>query len=566
MSNTASITRTEKGEDGVADNSHYTIVRKSTNLDRMFYVYHRLGIQSNVLVAARYASAQPDNKQRVVLSDEAVFSALHAVVAKYPELGLVGVVESADEKRHLLSLASLDAIDLDSCVEFVDGEQQQHQEVDAGFLEKLHNQWFWADGDTNPGQPWWKIVVVGRRDVVFVFHHLVCDGAFGMTFHREFLAALNAAAAAPAAAGTSRPDPNRSRRVQLGSPARVKLSQKLEDAIHKKPSVLGVMYNLLMFLFYRFFYAKRLFFADFPKPKALPLTDPTAVAGPADRTVTKVVTCRISADKTKAIIAACRAHGTTLTPFLAVVIAGTLATDFYPDAEVGFTRYAVDMRATGCFETSSEDEGKLLNLAASLPEPERLKKYRHAFSESSSSSSSSSPSHVQGEKQQQQQQQKTPAVDSNAAWALIQDYGRRIKASCAGGEDSHLYKSWISGNALGPSLEEFADKLPTMGLFMHNSFSVSNVGALKAATRAASNAEEPLVRIEDVQFSAGPVQGAVGYHGIVFNVAGVAGGDTVVNVCTEGGVAPDGMPQAVLDGVMARIDALLEQRDFSHNS
>lgn len=32
MSNTASITRTEKGEDGVADNSHYTIVRKSSRL------------------------------------------------------------------------------------------------------------------------------------------------------------------------------------------------------------------------------------------------------------------------------------------------------------------------------------------------------------------------------------------------------------------------------------------------------------------------------------------------------------------------------------------------------
>ncbi|KAK1981809.1 hypothetical protein LZ30DRAFT_792802 [Colletotrichum cereale] len=513
MTTTASEIVTEKGNDGV--HSHYTIVRKTR-------------IQSNVLCSARYVAAQPGN-QRLVLSEEAVFSALHTLVSKYPELGLVGVVESVEEKKHLLSLASLNTVDLDSCVEFI-GEEQA---VDAEFLEALHGQWHWSDGEVKPGQPWWKVIVVGHRDVIFVFHHLVCDGAFGMTFHREFLAALNAAAISKANAAVSHT-------VQLDA-GRVRLSKRLEDTIHKKPSMLGVMYNLFVFLFYRFFYAKKLFFVNFPKPKAV-LTDPMTVAQPADRTATKVVTCRIPAEKTKAIIAACRAHGTTFTPLLAVMVAGTLATDFYPAAEVGFTRYAVDMRATGCFETRSEDEGKLLNLAASLPELERLKKYRQAFPKSAS----------QGEKQLAL----TATVDAKAVWALVQDYGRRMKESCAGGEESHLYKSWISGNALGPSLEEFAAKLPTMGLFMHNSFSISNLGALQAVPRGL-NVEEPVVKIEDVQFSAGPVQGAVGYHGIVFNVAGAAGGDTVINACTEKDVAPDGMPQAVVDGLMARIDALL---------
>ncbi|KAK1999392.1 hypothetical protein LX36DRAFT_483426 [Colletotrichum falcatum] len=527
MTTTASEIGTEKARGGAAGQSHYTIVRKTTNLDRMFYVYHRLGIQSNVAVSARYVAAQPSN-QRLVLSEEAVFSALHALVSKYPELGLVGVVESVGDKKHLLSLALLNTVDLDSCVEFVGDEQA----VDAKFLEALHDQFHWAD-EVKPGRPWWKVIVVGHRDVIFVFHHLVCDGSFGMTFHREFLAALNDTA-------TSRASPAPSHTIQLDA-GRVKLSKRLEDTIHKKPSMLGVMYNLFKFLFYRFFYAKKLFFVDFPKPKPV-LTDPMAIAQPADRTATKVVTCRIPAEKTKAIIAACRAHGTTFTPFLAVMIAGTLATDFYPDAEVGFTRYAVDMRATGCFETQSEDEGKLLNLAASLPELERLKKYRQAFSKPAS----------RGRKQEAP----AAAVDAEAAWALVQDYGRRMKESCAGGEDSQLYKSWIVGNALNPSLEDFAAKLPTMGLFMQNSFSISNLGALQAAPQG-SNVEEPVVKIEDVQFSAGTTQGAVSYHGIVFNVAGAAGGETVINACTEKGVTPDGMPQAVLDGLVARIDALL---------
>ncbi|KXH26771.1 hypothetical protein CSAL01_00317 [Colletotrichum salicis] len=532
MATATTVIAAKGAEDGASDSSHYTIVRKTTNLDRMFYTYHRLGIQSNVLVAARYASAQP-GKQRLILSDDAVFSALHAVVSKYPELGLVGVVgPAAQGDKHLLSLATLNEINLERCVEFIDDETAQ---VDAKFLENLHGKWHWADGTVEAGVPWWKIIVVGRRDVVFVYHHLVCDGAFGMTFHRELLDALNASAVSDTGSAPTR--------IIKLDPDRVRLSTTLENAIHKKPAVLGVIYNLLVFLFYRFFYAKKLFFVNFPKPKEL-LKDPMAVAGPSDRTVTKVTTCRIPSDKMNAIIKACRAHDTTFTPFLAIVVAGTLAADFYPHAEVGFTRYAVDMRATGCFDTTSPDEGKLLNLAASLPEPERLKKYRQAFS--ASSSVGDKPKGL------------TATVDSKVAWDLVRDYGRRMVESRSGGDESYLYKAWISGNALGPSLEEFAEKLPSMGLFMQNSFSVSNVGCLKTAPPSLG-LEEPVVKIEDVQFSAGPVQGAVGYHGIVFNVAGVAGGDTVINACTEGGMAPEGMVEAVLDGVMARVNALLQE-------
>ncbi|OHF00905.1 hypothetical protein CORC01_03733 [Colletotrichum orchidophilum] len=538
MATTTSIIGTKGAGDGSSDSRNYTVVRKTTNLDRMFFLYHRLGIQSNVLVAARYASAQP-GKQRLILSDEAVFSALHAVVTKYPELGLVGVVERTGEgDKHLLSLATLKHVNLVRCVQFIDDETTQ---VDAELLEKLHGQWHWADG-IEEGVPWWKVIVVGRRDVVFVYHHLICDGAFGMTFHREILDALNAVAVSDT--GSAPP-----RIIQL-DPDSVRLSKALENTIHKKPAVLGVIYNLLVFLFYRFMYAKKLFFVDFPKPKEL-LKDPMAVAGPSDRTVTKVTTCRIPFEKTDAIIKACRAHNTTFTPFLAVVVAGTLAADFYPHAEVGFTRYAVDMRATGCFDTTSPDEGKLLNLAASLPEPERLNKYRQAFSQSS----------AVGDKEKGL----AATVNAKAAWNLIQDYGRRMLESRTGGEESPLYKAWISGNALRPSLEDFTEKLPSMGLFMQNSFSVSNVGSLKTAPPS-SNVEEPLVKIEDVQFSAGPVQGAVGYHGIVFNVAGVAGGDTVINACTEGGMAPEGMAEAVLDGVMARVNALLQEESIAKNS
>ncbi|KAF6799417.1 hypothetical protein CSOJ01_12520 [Colletotrichum sojae] len=512
------------------DESHssgYTIVRKTTQVERMFYIYHRLGIQSNVVVAARYASAQP-GRQGLYLSDEAVFSALNAVITKYPEIGLVGVVEQSDANTHLLSMASLHTIDLDTCVEFIDDEVP---ELDENLFEKLHGEWFWAEDEVKPGQPWWKVMVLGRRDVVFVFHHSVCDGSFGMTFHREFLAALNESAGSGARMQISR-------KIQL-NPDRVRLSANLEEAIRRKPPMFGILFGLVMFLFYRFFYAKALFFTDYPKPKPL-LKDPLAIATSSERTKTKVTNYRIPAEKMDAILAACRAHGTTFTPFMMVMITGTLAADFYPKAKVGFTRYAVDMKAVGNFETLAGDQGKDLNLAASVPEPEWLRKYRRAF-----------PASPSGEKTDVK-------VDSKAAWKLVRDYGRRMKNTRAGGEDSAVYKAWLSGNAMGPSLEEFAGKsLPSLKVFMQNTFSFSNLGALKSLPQA-SNVEEPTVKIADVQFSTGSPHGAAGYHGMVFNTAGVAGGDTVINACTEAGMAPEGMSRAVLDGAMARIDAIVQ--------
>ncbi|OLN96708.1 Uncharacterized protein C18B11.03c [Colletotrichum chlorophyti] len=531
MATKTSVLATEDNHHGEPATGHYSIVRKSTNLDRMFYLYHRLGIQSNVLVAARYATTRPGDQH--VLSNEAIFSALHAVVSAYPELGIVGAMEPGPENKNLLSLASLHTIDLDSCVEFIDDDKQK---VDAEFLGRLHSQWLWAEGEIKPGQPWWKVIVLGRQDVVFLFHHLVCDGSFGMDFHREFLAALNASAANESQQQTPHS-------VQL-NPGRVKLSEKLEATMHAKPPMFGVICNLFKFLFYRFFYAKKLLFTNFPKPG--PPVKNLNVAQHAERTVTKVTTYRISAEKTNAIIAACRAHGTTFTPFFTVLVAGTLAADFYPEAEVGFTRYAVDMRAAGCIENPPAGQGRVINSAASLPQPEWLKKYHRAFPPPATPKEKH-PAHAN-----------MAVVDAKAAWKLINHYGKRMKKARAGGHESQLYKAWISGNALGPSLEEMVEKsFPSMGLFMQNSFSVSNVGVLKPAAMP-SGAGEPAFRIDDVQFSAGPIQGTVGYHGIVFNIVGVAGGGTVINACTEEGVAPEGMSRAVLDGVMARINALLQ--------
>ncbi|KAF9880344.1 hypothetical protein CkaCkLH20_02298 [Colletotrichum karsti] len=517
----------KEGQDAAQPAPYYTVVRKTTQVDRMFYIYHRLGIQANVLVAARYGSAQSGDLD---LSDETVYAALHAVVTKCPELGLVGVTEPTEEGKHFLTLAALNSINLESCVEFVD---ENVPSMGAEYFEQLHSQWLWADGEVRPGQPWWKVIILGRKHVVFLFHHLVCDGSFGMTFHREFLASLNAAAASSMR--------QRAPREVHVNPERVRLNERIKIAVRRKPPVFGIIYNFLMFVFFRYFYSKRLFFTDFAKPRPY-LNDAMGSALPQERTVTKVYNYRIPAQKMDAILAACRSNGTTFTPLLTVLITATLAADQYPKAKVGFTRYAVDMRPVGNFEDLAAGQGKMLSLAASVPEPQKLKKYRKAM-----------PTMLSRDGIQQARAYLNPKL----TWGLVRDYGRRMQKLRKGGEKSPVYKSWLSGNSMGPTLEEFTEKsLPSLGTIMQNSFSISNLGALKT-TSVASGGTEPAVRIEDVQFSTASPHGGVGYHGIVFNVAGMAGGDTVINACTEEAMAPAGLARSVLEGVMARIDALL---------
>lgn len=506
-------------------------------LDRMFYLHHRLGIQSNVILSARYGPALPHD-QSVKLSTEAVFAAVRAVVTEYPELGIVGVVEPPDRKgKHILSLASLHAIDLNSCIEFIDDGPLL--ETCPELLEKLHNEWLWSDGEIKHGEPWWKVIVLGRRDVVFAFHHVVCDGSFAMIFHQKFLAALNQF---NSSSNTHSPA---SHIIRL-DPERVKVNHEVEGFIMAKAAILPLIFNALVFVLIRLFFGNKLFFSDFPKPRPYG-KDAMAVVEPSQRTISRVTTLRVSSERMGAILKACRAHGTTFTPFLIVLTKGTLAANFYPQAKLGFSRYATDMRIHDHFASLSTSKGRVISLAGGLDEIHWLGKYRSAFA-------SRSPHNEKDHSEAQ--------FDVDAIWSLVKNYGQNMKEKRAGGEKSTLVQTWRAGNAVPPSIEDMVSQCyPSLGLHMQNGFSVSNVGALKPLPSSSGIAdnESPQWKIEDVQFSVGAVNGAVGCHGIIFNVAGLAGGDTVINAVTENGMAPEKLPAELWDGVYKRIDAILAQ-------
>lgn len=165
---------------------NYTLVRETSFIQRLWYLYHRLGIWSNILISARYCSASGCQ-----LIKPAVVAALRAVVKAHPALWHVFVQRPSSKKgRHTLHIAALRVLDLEKCIVYLDGADNAG--VTSELLEAIHNEWEWTADE--PERPWWKLLVKGRN-IVFVYHHSVGDGMSGVVFHREFLAALNSTTA-----------------------------------------------------------------------------------------------------------------------------------------------------------------------------------------------------------------------------------------------------------------------------------------------------------------------------------------------------------------------------------
>jgi hypothetical protein len=132
------------------------------------HVFHNLGIQSNVVVSAKYSHKSE------VLSPAIVFRALREVLKEHPTLSIIGVAQPSEKKKgnHRLWEVRLPVINLQDCVEFVDTPNDGDDNL-ARQYEAIHNQWF----DTaNISKPWWKLLVVKGSHVFFIYHHSIGDG------------------------------------------------------------------------------------------------------------------------------------------------------------------------------------------------------------------------------------------------------------------------------------------------------------------------------------------------------------------------------------------------------
>lgn len=467
----------------------------------MFYVLHRLGSQSNVIVSARYEGAD--------LTRSAILDALRTVVLKHSALWHVFVRQPWPKKpdEHILQLAILTSIDLEKCVEFIVDDSQG---VTTDILERAHNEWLYTADE--PDGPWWKLIIKGQ-DILFVYHHNVGDGRSGQTFHREFLDALNS--------------PTTGTYVVKRADFEGDVPADAMSVWNGKINMLELLWLTLVLYSWVTWYGSSRIYNNFPAPKPI-LRSATTVAKPEDRTVTRIVSHRIPAAKMARILAACRENQVTFTPLLMVMLTIVLAAEFYPDAKAGFSRYVYDLRRYLPMDRvgGATEHGTMFNASSNVQHVHGLDAFRRAIPQGKLSA------------------RDTP-LKSASVWPLVKQY-RDVMAETALGKGM---KMWYAATTLPQTLEgAVSGTFSSMEVFLPPTYHVSNLGSFSA-----DRARTKPFRITDMQFSVALTNGTISTRGLVFSVAGVKGGDTVVLAAYEEGVATREQAQDILDRVMARM-------------
>jgi len=123
--------------------------------ETMFHLWHTLGIQSNILVGARYKNSASGGG----LTKSVVFKALESVIADHPALGMVGISRESEKKKgnHRLWEARLKSVDLRDCVIFEEGVDLETEL--PRLIEEAHNNYAWFNtGDTTAPVSTWVSV------------------------------------------------------------------------------------------------------------------------------------------------------------------------------------------------------------------------------------------------------------------------------------------------------------------------------------------------------------------------------------------------------------------------
>ena len=243
---------------------------------------HHLRFFLNVGISTSY-TYEPDS-----LTDlrESIFSALSEVIRRHPILSAIPV----DEDSATPYFARLPKINLEDAVMFISrqtpfGGQSKDPELDS-LLEKQHNTNFRAHYGS---LPFWRLLILAdpklENEFVasFIYHHALGDGTSGIVFQKHFYSGL-----------ISAPLP-------------------LKRKIILPPTTLFLL-NLEL-----------LHPLSIPAPPSSMSSNPWT-AGPIHvpmRTVTQ--TLNVPKDLTSQFLHTCRAHSTTLTSTLSVLVARALA-------------------------------------------------------------------------------------------------------------------------------------------------------------------------------------------------------------------------------------------------
>ncbi|PVH73560.1 hypothetical protein DL98DRAFT_519821 [Cadophora sp. DSE1049] len=486
----------------------YRLVRKAGPLEVLTDLFHDLGIQSNVRVSCEYFH------ETKTLTPRRVFRALEHVIRDIPALSTIGVSQPSEKKQgnHRTWEAKLPFIRFRDCVEVVNDSSAKNDTALAKICEGIHNQWF-DTGDTT--KPWWRLLILNGKTAIFVFHHSIGDGLSGYAFHKKLLAALNADTIDQESGDKT-----------VGDEVFTVLerSQKEEPiAIDELDNTLSWFQVIRTFLFWNvmriFVRPKYLLFSDAKVTDTYPtFSKPFPVE---ERTRSRVGLLRIDKETMKKCLASCHDHQTSFTALLHTIISVTFAADVYPNAKVGFTRMAVNIRPL-----LRHDPGPdvFTNASATYYRTHLLRKYRAVS------------------------QNRT--LDTAAVWQLAADYKKHMHDSIY--KSDVVLQGYLTCRLLGEDNEEVGS-FYGLGLYLNNSFLISNIGVFNPKEDMKAGGWS----VKDVGFGAAAIRAAVGDYGPVFSVASVKNGDCVIAATWEHGVLEEEMVKNALSAISERLAAVV---------
>ncbi|KAE9375706.1 hypothetical protein N431DRAFT_556083 [Stipitochalara longipes BDJ] len=257
-------------------------LRRLGAIEQFSSARHHLGFYNNVGLSAAYAC----QTLRSADLKAAIFSALAMVIERHPALSSIVMDEGSNEPY----FARLPEINLEDSVTFVTRQlpvtgNGRDIELD-NILAIQHNTPF----KKNHGiLPYWRVIIVTPAKlenefvISFIFHHSLGDGASGMVFHRDLLAALS-----------SDPPPLTSNIIH---PVNTPLLPNLEILLPLATPHASV------------------------SPSSTGLWSGSNIIPPTRSNFTSL---SFTAKTTKHLLHACKLHGTTLTSTLPVLIASAL--------------------------------------------------------------------------------------------------------------------------------------------------------------------------------------------------------------------------------------------------
>ncbi|KAJ7227487.1 alcohol acetyltransferase [Mycena pura] len=147
-----------------------TKLRAAGLLERYHITRHFLHLDSSVVVSARYTCTDGS-----LLTKEILFPALRKVIEKHPVLAVK--LQEEDVNPSFVRLAK---IELPLVTQFSDDD-----DLELAIKRHLSKRF-----DTHAELPLWRVEILKDGTVIFAFHHGICDGLSGVTFHSSLLTAL----------------------------------------------------------------------------------------------------------------------------------------------------------------------------------------------------------------------------------------------------------------------------------------------------------------------------------------------------------------------------------------